>query len=351
MFRFAAMALAAALLAGPVAAAEKTTPGEQMMMQANQLAEKDPVAAMALMRKAAATGDGEALNGLGIFYRMGIGTPIDEVEGLRLMEQALARGSRGAALNLGRTFLADDDPANDARGIDLLKPLSDDENVAGMTLYPLGRAMLFGQGGRKPYLEGGMNLLEMAESHEPNNADLFFLLGRGHGAGWGGRKVDAARSAKYFKRSAELGDERAQWYYGMALLNGDGVRMDPREAWTWVRKSGEAGYVPGQISTAVMLAVGQGVQENDAEAREWYRKAAEQGSAHALRGLGVMLMIGEGGPVDSLTGQAYAEMAREGGDRNAGALLDQMGKDLSLEDRRKAEDIKIDWKRRYGDPR
>ncbi|MDB5469017.1 MAG: hypothetical protein JWR84_577 [Caulobacter sp.] len=345
------LGVAAALLAGAASAAEKATLGEDMMMQASKLAETDQVAALALMRKAAATGDPEAVNGLAGFRWMGVGAPADLVEATALYEQAIAKGSKAAASNLGRRLLLDDDAANDARAIAMLKPLAQDDMLASTVLYPLGRAMLFGQGGSKPFLTGGMDLLEMAESREPNNADLFYLLGRAYQVGWGERAPDAARSTRYFKHAAELGDARAQWYYGMALLDGEGVRMDARQAWTWVRKSGEAGYVNGQISTAVMLAVGQGVQENDAEARLWYRKAAEQGSAHALRGLGLMLMTGEGGPIDGLTGQAYAEMAREGGDENAGALLEQSGQTLSVEDRRKTEEIKIAWKRKYGDPR
>ncbi|WGM37335.1 tetratricopeptide repeat protein [Caulobacter sp. NIBR1757] len=348
---FAGLVLVAALVAAPVMAAEKTAPGEDMMMQASKLAETDQVTALALMRKAAATGDAEAINGLAGFLWMGVGAPADTVEATALYEQAIAKGSKVAASNLGRRLLLDDDEANDARAIAMLKPLAQDEVLASTVLYPIGRAMLFGQGGTNPFLKGGMDLLEMAENREPNNADLFYLLARGYQAGWGERKRDAARSAKYFRHAAELGDERAQWYYGMALLNGDGVRMDAPEAWTWVRKSGEGGYIEGQISTAVMLAVGQGVREDDAQARDWYRKAAERGSAHALRGLGLMMMTGEGGPVDAVTGQAYAEMAREGGDKNAGVLLEQMGKDLSVEDRRKAEEIKIAWKRKYGDPR
>jgi hypothetical protein len=44
-------------------------------------------------------------------------------------------------------------------------------------------------------------------------------------------------------------------------------------------------------------------------------------------------------------------MAREGGDENAVVLLEKIGKDLSLDERRKAEEIKIAWKRKYGDPR
>lgn len=79
-------------------------------------------------------------------------------------------------------------------------------------------------------------------------------------------------------------------------------------------------------------------------------RLSEAGSAGALRELGVFLLFGIGGPADPLTGQAYIEMAREGGDE-AATVFNRYGKVLSVEDRRKAEEIKIDWKRKHGDPR
>ena len=355
MRRFAGLAwvilLVVACGGGAAWAAEKQTDAQKLMDRANKVLEQDPAGALVIMKQAADGGDPDAVNGLGTYRAMGVGEPADPAEALKLYERAAAGGSEAAALNLGLWLLGDEDGANDGRAIDLLKSVLDNDRLAPRTVYPLGRAMLFGLGGRPQNLTTGMNMLGMAEEYEPENPDLMFLLARGHQQGWGDLDPDPVKATRYFRRSAELGDRRAQWYYGMALLDGVGVRMDVREAWTWVRKSGEAGYVEGQISTAVMLAVGQGVQENDVEARVWYRKAAEQGSAHALRGLGSMLMTGEGGPLDLVTGQAYAEMAREGGDRNAGPMLNQLGKELSVEDRRRAEEIKIAWKRKYGDPR
>jgi TPR repeat protein len=162
---------------------------------------------------------------------------------------------------------------------------------------------------------------------------------------------DPVRGARDMGDLAQDGDAVAQWYYGMYLLNGDGVDRDQQAAWTWVKRSAEGGFLNGQISAAVMLATGEGVAEDDVAAREWYRKASEHPSAHALRGLGVMMLTGEGGPVELLRGYAYLEMAREGGDRNAGLILDRVGAQLSADDRRTVDAIKADWKRTFGDPR
>lgn len=326
------------------------TEADGLMEQANRLVETDPKAALATMKRAAATGNPEAINGLGVFIYTGVGAPADPVKGRKLYEDALARGSQGAALNLGRLLLTDDIQANDDVGIGLLTPLAKNDTFAPRVLYPLGRAMLLGMGSHPQDVEGGLGMLAMAEAYEADNADLLYLLGRAHQNGWGGWKEDSVKAADYFRRSAERDDARAQWQYGMMLLNGDGAPLNPSDAWVWVKKSADNGYLNGQVSAAVMLAIGQGVRENDPEAREWYRKAAEQGSAHALRSLGYMLLTGEGGAVEPSRGQAYVELAIEGGDEAAGTLLRDMGKTLSAADRRSADAVKSDWKRKFGDP-
>jgi uncharacterized protein len=352
--RFLATMMAAALAltavaASPAAAGDPST--DAMIEEAVALVETDPVAARALVERAAASGDPTALANLGAFMASGIGGPVDIDGAISLYERAVAAGSEAGALNLGRLLLRDDDPSNDARGLKLLGPLLDNEKLAGPVLYPIGRAMLLGLGGREPRMAAGLEMLALAESIEPNNPDLLYLLARGYQNGWGDWDRDPVKAADYFRRSAEAGDHRAEWQYGMALLEGDGLAADARQAWIWVRRSGEGGNVNGQVSTAVMLAVGQGVQENDAEARLWYRKAAEQGSAHALRGLGYMLVTGEGGPADIHTGIAYIELARDSGMENTAAMLDSLGVELDGAGRRRVDAIKADWKKTFGEPR
>jgi TPR repeat protein len=198
-------------------------PADALVEKAGALADSDPAAALALMKQAAATGDPEAINGLATFVNMGVGQPADPQAARALMEQALAKGSVGARLNLGTALLADDDPANDGRGIGLLAPLAGNDKLGGLTYYPLGRAMLLGLGGRPQDIDGGLAILEAAERVDAGNPDLLFLLARGHQNGWGAWEPDPVKAASYFRRSAELGDSRAQWHYGMALLDGEGV--------------------------------------------------------------------------------------------------------------------------------
>ncbi len=344
------MAAICLLSAGPVAAAPagKSAPldpkAQGQIDKAYGLVGTDPDAALALMKQIAETGDPEAINGLAVFIDRGVGQTADPDAAMAMMEQALAKGSIGARLNIGTALLTDSDADNDARGVDLLLPLTKNDAVAGQTLYPLGRAMLLGLGGRPQDIDGGLSMLELGERFNGDNEDLLFLLGRAHQNGWGSWDPNPVKAAGYFRRSAELGDPRAQWNYAMALLNGEGVAISETEAWKWVKASGEAGYRNAQVSTAVMLAIGQGVAEDDVQARAWYEKAALAGSAHALSSLGMMLITGEGGPVDAVTGQAYLELAAAGGGAFSKRLLDERGIAPTAGQRATIDRIKASWR-------
>jgi TPR repeat protein len=336
-----AAGVAALALGGPALA---QTEGERLMTQAMEQAKSDPVGALATMRRAAATGDLEAINALGVFRIQGVGAPADTAEGLKLWEEAADKGAKGARVNLGRLWLADPDPRNDAKAFGYAEPLLEDPKVRSAVLYPAGRALIFGFGTPRD-LNRGVALLVEAEAHEEDNADLLFLLARGYQAGWGGLTVDPARSTAYFRRAAVMGDERAQWYYGMALLNGQGTPVNAREAWRWVKASADQGYIFGMNSAGVMLAIGQGVAEDDAQARVWYEKAARAGSTHGMGSLAMMLMTGEGGAVDEVTGQAYLELAMEAGGDRPKAMLSRFGITPTPEQRKRIDRIKADWKR------
>lgn len=320
-----------------------------MIDQANGLAARDPVRARALMAKAADSGNADALNGLAVFTRLGVGAKPDEKAARVLFEQAVRGGSNAARLNLGAILVDEPDEGSRSRGFAMLQTAYDDEQLRGAAAYPLGRAVLLGRGTPQNTAQGA-GLLRQAEAAGGREPDLLYLLGRAAESGWGAPR-NSALAVAYFRKAAEAGDGRAQWRLGMHLLEGNGVAADTAEAYGWVRKAAEAGDLQGQISLAAMLATGQGTAENDAEARVWYARAAERNSAHALRGLGAMLLTGEGGPADGVRGVAFLELARDGGDALAGQVLKQLlptPPDAAA--RARIDALKTSWKKAHGQP-
>lgn len=354
----AGMALTGTALAAPTAptaapgAAQSATDKEvDRLIEAagERLDAGDKAGARRLIEQAAATGHPDALNALGVYTSMGIGGAADEPAAIRLFERAVASGSTGAMLNLGgRLLQAARTPAEQRRGFEMMTRAYADEEIRPLAAAEMGLAYMFGFGVERD-LKRGVDLMEEAERGDGADASVLFLLGQTYENGWGGRTNDVRKAYSYFLRAAERDHWKAAWHVGMMLLNGEGVVRNDREAYRWVRKSGEGGDLQGQISTAVMLALGQGVAENQAEARLWYEKAAVRGSAHAVRGLGAMLYLGQGGPVEPARGYGYLELAAEGGDENAGAIL--LNLDGPEPPRAEIDRHKAAWIAAHGRPR
>ena len=64
---------------------------------------------------------------------------------------------------------------------------------------------------------------------------------------------------------------------GWMYRNGYGVSQDYSEALRWFRKSAEQGNDAGQNNLGYMYLNGYGVSKDYTEAVKWYRKAARQG--------------------------------------------------------------------------
>lgn len=311
--------------------------------------ETDPVEALAALENLARAGDNEAVNAVAsIIDNPPDGVPRDQARARRLWEQAVAGGSDAARLNLGMNLLENDDPTDDAHAVSMLQAIRNPE-LMPVAAYPLGRALLFGNGIAQD-MERGVRLLERFIETSPDNTDARYLVGRAYQNGWG-IAVDAPTAYQHLKHAADGNDPRAQWIVGMMLLNGDGVAQNPVLAYRHVRASAESGHIPGMVSMAVMLAVGQGTDRDPAQARQWYLRAAEAGSAHALRGLGGMLMTGEGGPVDAVTGAAYLDLAAKTGDDLAVTLQQRFQLEIATLDPAAVEAVKSHWLRSHGIPR
>lgn len=117
-------------------------------------------------------------------------------------------------------------------------------------------------------------------------------------------RSDYAVAYRSFRRLAERGNARAQYYLGTLYEHGTGVPQDYASAVQWYRSAALKGNPEGQTALGYMHHTGKGVPRDFAEAMWWYRRAAEQGDAFAEFYLGYMYFAGEGVPRD------YAEAAR-----------------------------------------
>jgi hypothetical protein len=318
------------------------------------LAARDPVGARALMEQAAASGDPEALNNLATFVEMGVGAPPDAALASRLLEDAAARGSVGAKLNLGLRLTHSESEADQRRAVEWLIDVHNDppdpavgEETRRIAAGGLGVAFLLGRGALQDVARG-VDYLEEADATGEADERTLFLLGRAYQRGWDVREPDPRRALGYFQRAAEMGHAEAAWQVGVAHLRGAGVAASDALALDWFVRAGEAGDPRGDVSAASLLACGRGAVEDDREARRLYARAAERGSPHGQRGLGEMLLRGEGGPREEVRGLAYVLLAEAAGVRASPSAASEPLPALDARTRARAERVAAEWRRERG---
>ncbi len=127
------------------------------------------------------------------------------------------------------------------------------------------------------------------------------------------RREDFSGAAQAFRRLAEKGHVKAQYFLGFLYDKGRGVVQDDAEAVRWYRKAAEQGYAAAQSNLGLKYQEGVGGVKNYTEAVKWYRKAAKQGNAIAQYNLGWMYANGKGVPqIHSEALKWYREAASQG---------------------------------------
>lgn len=147
----------------------------------------------------------------------------------------------------------------------------------------------------------------LTKNNEVNTAEEQYRLGVKYYDGDGVPQV-YEEAAKWYRKAADQGHEKAQLNLGNMYYVGRGVAKDEVQAIHWVRKAAEQGYAPGQVRLGHMYHCGRrrdtDIEKNDEQIVYWYRKAAEQGDADGQCALGEMYNDGRGVPQD------YAEALR-----------------------------------------
>ncbi len=98
----------------------------------------------------------------------------------------------------------------------------------------------------------------------------------------------------YLKKAAEIGNCTAQIMLGTRLLRGDGIHQNYKEAFEWYMNAADSDDVRGQYSVGKCYYFGYGVQQNFSEAVKWFMKAAEQNDGNAQYMLGICYYHGDG---------------------------------------------------------
>jgi TPR repeat protein len=114
-----------------------------------------------------------------------------------------------------------------------------------------------------------------------------------------GAPVDRAAAAEHYRVGAEAGHGPSQLRYGMALLNGDGVKRNTFQGESWLRRAALTGEPQAAVALGQLYAESpDGLPPNHAEAMQWFRRAADAGHGGAARALAHRHLHGVGTPPD-----------------------------------------------------
>ncbi len=283
--------------------------------------------AMALWRRAAKAGNGDAADQIGDLYAEGRGTQRSEAKAMLWYRRAAARGSAAAMGHIGIAYMT-------GRGVgrvaDYGKALRWFRRAAakGSAVAMLIISHFYERGEGVPRSE-----LLAKQWRRRGRARLRELVGPGNGApGWvaahttlvapaatprerysaafrAGNEAFSerhyARAISIWRGSARRGDAAAMWGVGYLYAHGDGVARNYERAMAWWRKGAAAGSGRAMYEIAGLYRRGDGVARDYARAMTWDRRAVAAGSHDGMYGVGLLYERGLGVPRSFGTAAAW----------------------------------------------
>ena len=266
-----------------------------------------------LAERAAAAGNGEALNLLYQLHANGWGVPEDPVKARAYLERAVAAGDAGARVN---------------QAIGLFE---------GNAVLQRDR----GDCGFEADSAAGVELIAVAARSGIREAERD--LGRAHESGRG-TPLDLGKALEWFQEAADHGEPWAQWRIGMSYVEGERGPKDSARAIEWFRRSAAAGNPEGMTSLAVMYATGDGVPKDLGKTFALYQQAIRHGGAHPYRALAFMYLTGEGVQPDAVQAWVHYQKGLFLGNRADEALARRISLALTAAQRATAETELAAWR-------
>ncbi|ESQ87172.1 hypothetical protein ABAC460_20590 [Asticcacaulis sp. AC460] len=209
------------------------------------------------------------------------GGPADRAGGMTYLKQAADKGDSYAQALWG-FFEFDDHKADENPQIDdaiaMLETAADQgELIAQLTLgriiYYLGVGATVDQVKAAKYLRLAV---------DQGDTSAMGDLGEYYMAGLGGVEKDTTEGLRLIKASADGGNHRAQYLYGLMLLQGQLVAKDEATGQRYMKMAAEGGNVEAEYLYGDCLYFGLGTEKNVVESARWYQRAANHGHTQSI---------------------------------------------------------------------
>ena len=265
-----------------------------MMTERGMGVPADRAAAIQLFRQAAEKGNRPSQARWGMALMEGLTVPANPVEGESWLRRAALAGDPEAAAVVGDLYAKGGKlPPNYRRGGDVVPPRRrgrPSRRARARWACCISPAPAC----RATREEAARWFRVSAEAGDQTaRVDLANLLLHGQGG-----TDDAIRTREWFEQAAASGDLVAAFNFGVCLAEGVGVERDDRKAAEWLRRAAD-GVVNAQYWYGRMLVEGRGVDANPEEGRAWIKRAADVGMVEAEVQLAELMLNGRGGPQGS----------------------------------------------------
>lgn len=304
-------------------------------------------------------------------------------EGLKAIQHSYDAGSIEGTHRLAIVFAQGQGgtPRNEKKAFELFEKAA----TAGHVRAEINLGILYfrGQGVDRDLVQARAWLEKAAAKDDPY---ALYALARAMELSEGPATADPVRAADLYRRAAERGHPLAALRYGLALMDGNGVRKDgvASQRWLlqansdgvpeaalaladmtvrmppakdkaannklielalgWYRQAADAGVASAQFKLANAYFAGRGVERDPAQALLWYGRAARQGLPEAEHALGILLAGGVAGPRDPVDGYKWLILAEKAGHPDAHAVREKASSQLSPAERAQAEKRAGDFK-------
>lgn len=210
-------------------------------------------------------GNADAQFQLGYLYLYGENIIPDKEKALYYWEQSAKQGNIDALCSLGEYYFHSNDYAlNDVTAADYWKQAIRKGSIEAH--YHLSKCYFLGSG----VLEDHKKAVEHCHiAAEKGIAEAEWLLGEYYRVGF----QNFQEAAKWYKKAAEQGLDKAQFSFGVFL----NTEQRYESAAEWFEKSATQGYMLAQYNLGNYYLYGLGVPQNTEIAIEWFQKAADQG--------------------------------------------------------------------------
>lgn len=301
-----------------------------LMYEKGDGVQPDNSKAMEWFKRAAESGDGEAIYQLGLKHRR----DKNAEEAMECFERAAKKGHEYAAAALKKQREADSTMRAAKKGeaeaqYKLGWKYDRDSNYPeAMKWYKLAAA----QG----HIEAANNVGRMYSNRgtRENNAEAakWYRLAAEKGdkrgqhelAGEYGFLDDYAEAMKWYKLAAAQGEVRSMERIGTLYRYGRGVEKDEAEALRWFQLALEGGYEYVLPSLIDICSAGCTFVDDKAEVARWFRRSAEGGYNVAQFGLGRMYQLGENVEQNDVEAIKWYLLAAQQGNRKAEKALAEM---------------------------